>query len=105
MEAGLQVEDGLAVLNRDNASGREAFAVSDAVDVVQDGGSRVAWTQEVCVQRVHATVTVVDGAGGSHEGLAGDLAAKDSLTIFLRRTASEHVDFDGFEVKKGDQVV
>ena len=54
---------------------------------------------------MHATVTVVDGAGGSHEGLAGDLAAKDSLTIFLRRTASEHVDLDGFEVKKGDQVV
>ena len=50
METGLQVEDGLPVLNGDNAAGREAFAVADAVDVVQDGGSRVAWTQEVCVQ-------------------------------------------------------
>ena len=50
MEACLQVEDGLAVLNGNDASGREAFAVADAVDVVQDRGSGVAWTQEVCVQ-------------------------------------------------------
>lgn len=47
METGLQVEDGLAVLNRDNATSGEAFAVADAVGVVQDGGGRVAWTQEV----------------------------------------------------------
>ena len=50
MKAGLQVEDGLAVLNGDNATSGEAFAVADAVDVVQDGGGRVAWTQEVGVK-------------------------------------------------------
>lgn len=50
MEAGLQVEDGLAVLNGDDATSGEAFAVADAVDVVQNGGSRVARTQEVGVQ-------------------------------------------------------
>ena len=50
MKAGLQVEDGLAVLNGNDASGREAFAVADAVDVVQDRGSGVAWTQEVGVE-------------------------------------------------------
>jgi hypothetical protein len=39
----------LAVLNGDDATSREAFAIADAVDVVQDGGSGVAWTQEVGV--------------------------------------------------------
>jgi hypothetical protein len=49
MEAGLQVEDGLAVLNGDDAASREALAIADAVDVVQNGRSGVAWTQEVGV--------------------------------------------------------
>jgi len=105
METGLQVEDGLAVLNSNDASGREAFAVADAVDVVQDRGSGVAWTQEVGVERMDPTVTVVDRAGGGYEGLSGYLTTKNALTILLGRTASEHVDLDGFEVKKGDQVV
>jgi hypothetical protein len=47
VEAGLQVEDGLAVLNGDDAASREALAIADAVDVVQNGRSGVAWTQEV----------------------------------------------------------
>jgi nitroreductase len=54
---------------------------------------------------VHPTVTVVNRAGGGDEGLAGDLTAKDTLAIFLGRTATEHVDLNGFKVKKGDQVV
>jgi len=105
VEAGLQVEDGLAVLNGDDTARREAFAVADAVDVVQDRGSRVAWTQEVGVKRMHTAVAVINRAGGGNESLTGYLATEDTLAIFLGRTTSEHVDLDGFKVKKGDQVV
>jgi hypothetical protein len=39
----------LTVLNGDDATSREALAIADAVDVVQDRGGGVAWTQEVGV--------------------------------------------------------
>ena len=55
-----QVEDRAAVLDRDDAPGREAAAVADAVDVEDDRDARVAGPQEVRVQRVH--VALVDGA-------------------------------------------
>lgn len=105
VKAGLQVKDCLAVLNGDDTAGREAFTVTDAVDVVQNGRGGVAWTQEVGVKRVHPTVAVIDRAGGGHKGLTGNLATEDALAIFLGRATSKHVDLNGFKVKKGDQVV
>ena len=55
LEAGLQVEDGLAVLDGDHTSGGEGAAVADAVDLVEDRHVRVAGAEEVGVQRVDAT--------------------------------------------------
>lgn len=37
MEAGLEVEDRLSVLDGHDSTGRETLAVSDPVDVVEDG--------------------------------------------------------------------
>ena len=48
---------------------------------------------------------VVDGPGGSDECLPGDLAAEDSLPVFVRVYAPEDVDLDGFEVEKIDERV
>ena len=83
MKAGLQVKNGLTVLNGDDAASREALAIADAVDVVQNGRSGVAWTQEIGMQRVHSAITVVDSAGGGHEGLTGHLSTENALAIFL----------------------
>ena len=85
VEAGLQVEDRLAVLDRHDATGRERLAVADAIDLVEDRRVRVARAQEVRVQRVHARPRRgVDGPCRRDECLAGNLAAEDSLALLVR---------------------
>ena len=101
VEAGLHVVDRAAVLDRDDAPGREAASVADPVDLVEDGDARVARAQEVRVQRVHASV--VDGTTRRHEGLGRDLAAEGPLAVFLRVLATVRVDFNGFEVEQIDK--
>ena len=105
VEAGLQVEDGLTVLDGHDATRGEALAVADAVDVVEDRGHRIAGTQEVGVQRVNPTVAVIDGPRGRHQRLSGDLSAEDALTVLLGRSSAEDVDLDGLEIQQGDEVV
>jgi hypothetical protein len=105
VEAGLQVEDRLAMLDRHHASCGEALAVADAVDLVQDRGGGVAWSEEVRVERVHETIRFVDRAGRRHERLAGDLAAEHSLPVLVGRAPTEDVHLDHLEVEQGDEVV
>jgi putative flippase GtrA len=47
----------------------------------------------------------VDGPGGGHEGLAGDLAPEHPLALHVGAVAPEDVDLDGLEVEEPDQVV
>ena len=56
------------------------------------------------MQRVHSRLGF-DCACRSDERLTGNLPTEDSL-LFRRGTdASEHIDFDGFEIKKGEECV
>ena len=103
VEAGLEVEDDLAVLDGHDASGGEALAVADAVDLVQDRHGRVARPQEVGVQGVHRPGG--HRARRGHEGLAGDLAAEDPLAVLVGGDTAEDVHLDGLEVEDGDQLV
>ena len=105
VEPGLQVEDGLAVLDGDDPPGGEAPAVADAVDLVEDRHRRVARAQEVGVQRVHQAARVVDRACRGDQRLAGHLPAEHPLAALVGRDAPEDVDLDGLEVEQGDQVV
>ena len=82
VEAGLQVEDRLAVLDRDDTSRGEAAAVADPVDLVEDRHERIARPEEVGVQRVHEPLRF-DGAGRRHQRLAGDLAAEHPLALLV----------------------
>ncbi len=88
VEAGLQVEDRLAVLDRDDTTGRERLAVADAIDLVEDRRVHVARAQEVRVEGVHeagrAVVGMIDRPRRRDERLAGNLAAEDSLALLLR---------------------
>src|SRR6188768_2777798 len=97
VEAGLQVEDRPAVLDRDDAAGREALAVADAIDVVEDRHRGVAGAEEVAVQRVDEAVGFVDRSGGGDERLTGDLAAEHALAVLVGRATTEDVDLDRLE--------
>ena len=105
VEAGLQVEDRPAVLDRDDAAGGEAAPVADPVDLVEDRHGRVAGAQEVGVQRVHEAAGIVDRAGRGDQRLAGDLAAEDPLAVLVGRAAAEDVDLDRLEVEQRHEVV
>ena len=82
VETGLQVENGFAVLDGDNAPGGEAAAVADAIDLVENRDIGVAWTQEVGVQRVHPAVGL-HGASGRHQRLTGYLTTEYSLPVLV----------------------
>ena len=84
---------------------REAAAVAEPVDLVEDRHRRVAGAQEVGVQRVDEAGRVVDGAGRGDERLAGDLAAEDALAVLVGRAAAEDVDLDRLEREEGHEFV
>jgi hypothetical protein len=104
LEAGLQVEDGLAVLDGDDAPRGERPAVADAVDLVEDGHGGVARAQEVRVQRVHHPPQL-DRPRRRHEGLARHLPTEHALAVLVRRETPEDVDLDGLEVEQAAQGV
>ncbi len=88
VEAGLQVEDRLAVLDRDHAPGGERLAVADAVDLIEDRRVRVSSAQEVRVQRVDEARRpivglVLDCARRGDQRLPGDLSPEHSLTLLV----------------------
>jgi hypothetical protein len=88
VEARLQVEDRLAVLDGHDATRGERPSVANAVDLVQDRRVRIAGPQEVRVQRVdEAGRTIVgrvlDGSSCGDESLAGDLATEHALTLLV----------------------
>jgi hypothetical protein len=105
VEAGLQVEDGPPMLDRNHPSGRETAAVTNAINLVQDGDERVAWTQEIGVQRVHHSAGFVNGACRGHQSLASHLATEDPLAFLVGRASTEQVHLDRFEIEQSDQVV
>ena len=105
VEARLEVEDRPAVLDGHDPAGREAAAVAQPVDLVQDRDRRVAGPQEVGVQRVDEPCRIVDGARRGDEGLPGDLAAEHPLAVLVGRAATEDVDLDRLEGEEGDEIV
>ncbi len=50
-------------------------------------------------------VAVFDGAPGSHERLAGHLAAEDALAVLVGLDATEDIDLNGLEVQQVDEKV
>ena len=48
---------------------------------------------------------LLDRPGGGDEGLTGDLATEDPLTVLVGRPATEQVHLDRFEIEESDQFV
>jgi hypothetical protein len=95
VKRGLQVEDDLSMLNGNHAAGGETTAIAEAVYFVQNGFTRVAWAQEVCVKRMNLTVGLINGAGSSNKGLTCNLTTKHTLAIFVGRFTTKDIDLDG----------
>src|SRR5262245_34697954 len=92
------------MLQRLDPAGGEALAVAHALDVVDDRDLRVAGKQEVGVHGMRRPVGDVDGAAGSNQRLADDLAAEYALPADLRAAAAEQVHLELFEVEDAEQV-
>ena len=105
MERRRQREDSLAVLDSRDASRRERPAVPDAVHQVNQRHRRIAWADEVGVQRVHRAV-FRHGPARGNERLTGHLAAEYPLpALVLRAAAAEDVDLDLLQVEEGHHAV
>src|SRR3954447_4095944 len=89
VEAGLEVEDRLAVLDADDAAGGEAAAVTDAVDLVQDGDRRITRPEGVSMERMRGAMVILNRPRRRHERLAGDLTTENALTVLVRRAAAK----------------
>ena len=76
-EAHRRREDGFAPLPRLDSACREALAVADALDVVEDGDGGVAGEDEIAVHAVDGEVGRDGGLGGG-EALGDGSAAEDA---------------------------
>src|SRR4029079_216229 len=93
----------MAMLPRGDATGGEAFAVTDTVYVVDDRNFWIARQQEVGMHRGGRSAGI-NSAHSRDKGFPDDLAAKDTLPADLRRAAAEQVHFERFEVEDIAQV-
>ncbi len=103
VKAGFHVVDRPTVLHGHHAPRREALAVADAVDFVEDRNLRIARTQKVRVQRVD--VALIHGAPRRHECLGGDLSTEDALTLLVGLDPAEDVLLDRLEVEQVDEEI
>ena len=97
MEGSGHGEDRLAVLDGNHAAGREAAAVADAVDLVDDRHRGVAGAQEISVEGMREPP--VHGAMRGHQRLADHLAAEHALPADLRTQAPEQIRLERLEIE------
>ena len=103
LERRFEVEDRAPALDRGDAARGEALAVARAVDLIEDGGLRIARAQEVGVEGVRRVA--LDRASGGGQRLAEHLPAEDALRAFLRAAAAEQVHLQLFEIEDPEQRV
>ena len=93
----------MTVLACGDASRREALAVADAVDVVNDRNFRIARQQEI---RMHGMRrAVLNGAHRGDQRLADHLTAEHALPANLRRAAAEQIFLELFQIENLQQVL
>ena len=93
LEAGGHIEDLLAMLDRDDPAGGKAAAIAGVVDLIDDRHFRIAWPDEIGVERMAKTV-FGDRAIRRHERLGDNLATKHALAgAFIRAFTAKQVMF------------
>ena len=90
------------MLDRLHPPRREALAVADAVDVVDDRHLGVAAEQKVAVQRMGWPA--LDGTQGGDQRLPDHLSTEHALPPGLWRATAKQVHFERLEIKDGKEV-
>src|SRR5262245_25953410 len=102
MEGNHDGEDRVAVLDRGDAPGRIALAVTQPLDLVDDRDLRIARQDEIAMDRMRQPA--LDGAACRYHRLPDHLAAEHPLPGRLRAVAAEQIHLELFKVKDGEQV-
>ncbi len=103
LEGCREIEDGAAVLDRNNATRREATTITGPVDFVDDRRSHVAAAQKIRVQRVHDAV--LDRVLGRRQRLTENLSTKHLRTADVPAIAPKYILLDALEPKQPNQVL
>ena len=103
LERGRQGKDRLAMLDGGDPAGREASAIAQAFDLVEDGGLGVSGPEEVGMERMHPSP--FHGSSGGHQRLPGDLSSENRIAFILGILAAKEVDLQFLEFEEGDQLV
>jgi hypothetical protein len=98
LERGRQGKNGLAVLDGEHAPGAEAFAVAQALDLVDNGRLHVAGAQEIGVQGVSRPLGG-HGALGGNQRLPDHLSAKDAEAAQVRTRTAKQIVFQHFQIQ------
>ena len=94
-----EVEDLLAMLDRDDPPRGKAAPVAGAVDLIDHRDRRVTGTDEIGMQRMAHPVR--HRAIGGHQSLRDNMAAKDARGGFpARPDAAEQVDLKLFDIQQ-----
>lgn len=102
LERCFEAEDRLAVLDRGDPARREARAVAQAIDLVDDRAAHVAGPHEVAVHGVDGPIGA-DRLRGRREGLAEDLAAEDGAPAEILATPAKQIAVERFEAEQIDE--
>lgn len=99
LEGRRHVEDGPPVLDGHDAAGGKAVAVTQAVDLVDDGCTHVPRRNKIAVHRVGRAI-IVDRALGGHERLGERLPPVHTARPDVDAAAPEDVVLDVFGVEE-----
>ena len=92
-----RIEDRLAVLLRNDAPSRERAAVTDSIDVVDDGDRGVALAKEIPVKRV--SDSAFHRTTRSDQRLSRHEPAEDPRPSIVRAETPEEIDVERLEIE------
>ena len=97
-----EIEDRLAVLDRRDAPRREARAVAQTIDEIDDRRLEVAGEDEVAVRRVRLALAL-DRAARRDQRLREDLPTEDAPRAEVAVLPAVDIDLERLEVEQGEE--
>src|SRR6202022_3066789 len=105
MKRDFYAEDRVSVLDCSDAPGGEALAVTNAIDLVDDGDRRVAAEQEIGVQGMGRPAGHIDRAAGRDQRLPDHLSTEHPLPAHLGRAAAKQIELNRLEVERAQELL
>jgi hypothetical protein len=96
----------VTMLDRHDAPGRKAAAISNAVDLIDNGNLGIPGQQEISMKRMRWPLrNRLDSTARGNQRLANHLTAEHTLPADLRRAASKQIYLDRLKIKDGEQIL